>query len=55
MGNRESGWERGKSGWECEDSEWECGESGWEHLFIYLFTLYFKLTYTVKNITVKIK
>ena len=25
------------------------------YLFIYLFTLYFKLTYTVKNITVKIK
>ena len=25
------------------------------HLFIYLFTLYFKLTYTVKNITVQIK
>ena len=24
-------------------------------LFIYLFTLYFKLTYTLKNITVKIK
>ena len=25
------------------------------YLFIYLFTLYFKLTYRVKNITVKIK
>ena len=28
---------------------------GMEWTFIYLFTLYFKLTYTVKNITVKIK
>ena len=31
-----------------------CGER-FIYLFIYLFTLYFKLTYTVKNITVKIK